>query len=153
MVFPFDLIYKSAMQLLPAPMDSPAARNMLFAIAMQESRLIRRQQIMGPARGFWQFEEGGGVHGVLNHGLTRPLIHKVLDALQYDYAVHTSYVAIEHNDILACCYARLLLYTVPEPLPVRQDAQEGWRQYLWAWRPGKPHPLTWDPFYEQAWTG
>ena len=156
MPFPFDVIYQATMKLLPAPMDSPPARSMLFAISMQESRLLYRRQLGGPARGFWQFELGdpvsrGGVHGVLMHSATGALIRGVLGALQYDHDPLTSYRAIEHNDILACAYARLLLYTVPQALPVKQDPQEGWRQYLASWRPGRPHPTTWEPFFQQAW--
>ncbi|OMG90710.1 hypothetical protein [Achromobacter xylosoxidans] len=36
--------------LLPAAMDTPAARVMLLAIGLQESRFVRRRQIGGPAR-------------------------------------------------------------------------------------------------------
>lgn len=46
-------------------MDSTEARVMLLAIGLQESRFINRFQIVqgkpgakGPARGFWQFEQG-----------------------------------------------------------------------------------------------
>ncbi|MCV6902125.1 MAG: hypothetical protein NTT76_05400, partial [Achromobacter xylosoxidans] len=57
-----------ALALLPAGMDTQAAHVMLLAIGLQESRFTHRQQIGGPARGFWQFEKGtrasrGGVWG------------------------------------------------------------------------------------------
>jgi hypothetical protein len=151
MLFPFSAIYETTATLLPAKMASQEAKALLFAIGMQESRFIHRRQVGGPARGFWQFEAGGGVAGVLSHSATKGIIHDVLDQLQYDRAVSTSYEAIAHNDILACAYARLLLWTVPEPLPGAALSAEGWRQYLSAWRPGKPHPATWQPFYAMAW--
>lgn len=53
------------LELLPAKMDTPKARVMMLAIGMQESRFEHRKQIGGPARGFFQFEEAGGVRGVL----------------------------------------------------------------------------------------
>lgn len=140
-----------ALAILPDKMDSPEARAQVIAICLQESRLEHRRQIGGPARGFAQFELGGGVRGVLNHPATKTLIRNVLDELAYDHVADTSYHAIEHNDVLACCYARLLLWTLPQPLPGRGEADEAWEQYLEAWRPGKPHRQTWNGFYEQAW--
>jgi hypothetical protein len=147
----FGPIYRATCSLLPARMDSDEARAMLIAIALQESRFQHRVQIKGPARGFWQFELGGGIRGVLNHSASKQYIRSVLDALCYDYLPDTSYLAVMHNDVLACAYARLLLWTLPEALPPRDDPEEAWAQYQEAWRPGKPHPETWKNFYEQAW--
>ncbi|MCR4331728.1 MAG: hypothetical protein NUV34_03340 [Sulfuricaulis sp.] len=146
----FGPIYKATCALLPPALDSPEGKAMLIAIAMQESRWDERRQIGGPARGFWQFEFGG-IRGVLNHKSSQPIIRKVLDRLDYDYAPDTSYVAIEHNDVLAFAYARCLLWTLPDPLPRRGESKEGWEQYMAAWRPGKPHRATWDQFFRQAW--
>src|SRR5690606_35531315 len=56
-----------AYALLPSRMDSDRATVMLLAIGLQESRFEHRRQIKGPARGFWQFERGGGVRGVMTH--------------------------------------------------------------------------------------
>ena len=50
-----------ALSLLPPVMDTRAARAMIISICLQESRLQHRRQIGGPARGFAQFERGGGV--------------------------------------------------------------------------------------------
>lgn len=147
----FSLIYSAAMSLLPASMTSAESKAMLIAIGLQESRFEYRRQIMGPARGFWQFEAQGGVRCVLEHEATRESIRAVLDQLCYDHAVITSYTAIEHNDILACSFARLLLYSLPQRLPTRDEPQAGWDQYLAAWRPGRPHPETWPVFFRQAW--
>lgn len=140
-----------AMSLLPPAMNTPNARAMLLAICRQESRLTHRRQIRGPARGFAQFELGGGVVGVLTHPKTRPLIEAVLTELSYVPAASACYDAIEHNDVLAMVFARLLLWTVPKALPGPDGAQEGWDQYIAGWRPGKPHRQTWDALYAEAW--
>lgn len=146
----FGPIYKATAALLPANLDSPNAKAMLMAIAMQESRWDERRQIGGPARGFWQFELGG-IRGVLAHKASAPLIGSVLDRLDYDHKPETSYAAIEHNDVLAFAYARCLLWTLPGALPNRVEVDKGWDQYTDAWRPGKPYRKTWDAFYKQAW--
>jgi len=137
-------------------MDSPEAKAMMIAIAMQESRWDERRQIGGTAHGFFQFEKGtsqtrGGVTGVLMHKAAGPLIKSVLDRLDYDYAPETSYEAIVHNDVLAFTYARCLLWTIPQALPKRGQAHEGWNQYIAAWRPGNPYVLTWEKFFNAAW--
>jgi len=152
----FDPIYKATVALLPPRMDSPEAKAMLIAIAMQESRWDERRQIGGPAHGFYQFEKGtpqsrGGVTGVLMHKSAGPIIKIVLDRLDYDHTPETSYEAIVHNDVLAFAYARCLLWTLPGLLPERGEADEGWQQYIAAWRPGKPHPATWSKFFNDAW--
>lgn len=50
-----------AFALLPAKIDSSAARCQILAIGLHESRFLHRRQIGGPARGLQQFEQGGGV--------------------------------------------------------------------------------------------
>jgi hypothetical protein len=150
MNYAFEPIYKAAMCLLPEKMNSKAARAMVLAIGLQESRLEHRRQIGGPARGFFQFELAG-IAGVLTHAASRGHILSVLKDLRYDASPHTSYVAIEHNDILACCYARLLLWTYHERLPFHDESERGWWQYQATWRPGKPIEETWPDFYRQAW--
>lgn len=148
----FDLVYDATLSLLPSQFDSAEARAMLMMIGLQESRFEYRRQINGPAHGWWQFELGGGVHGVLHHKMSHRHIRDILNALGYGNSATESYLAIEHNDILACAYARLLLWTLPQPLPQRGQVEEAWRQYIEAWRPGKPHPETWRDFHDQAWT-
>ena len=66
MTLPYLLRYTlpSAFALLPPAMDTPDARVLLLAIGLQESKFSHRLQIGGPARGYWQFEQGGGVRGV-----------------------------------------------------------------------------------------
>lgn len=140
-----------ALHLLPAKMATPHAEAMLIAVALQESRFKHRVQISGPARSYWQFELVG-IEGVMTHHVTDDMATMVLSALDYphDNAVHV-FTAIQYDQVLAAAMARLLLYTVPKPLPGRDDAEEGWSQYMSAWRPGKPHPATWDGYFKMAW--
>lgn len=147
-----DLGIAPALRLLPPAMDSPAARAQMLATAMQESKIAARRQLpSGPARGFFQFERGGGVRGVLTHPASRAHAAAVLRRLTYRVDAAVAHAALEHNDVLAAAFARLLLYTLPAPLPRRDEPDEGWRQYLAAWQPGKPHARTWSRYFAQAW--
>lgn len=152
MTYPFDPIYQAAMALLPPSMDVPEAKAMVKAICYQESQLrFRRQMYNGPAMGFAQFEQGGGVRGVIEHDKTGPIIRPIIERMCYEVYVPTVWSALENNDVLAFCFARLLLFTVPAKLPGPTDVEEGWRQYEWAWRPGKPHPEKWPGNFNKAW--
>ncbi len=142
----------AALSLLPPQMDTATARAMLLAIGLQESRFVHRRQVKGPARGYWQFEERGGVAGVLTHQNTMHDAWDVCDALGYKISSSPDgvYAAIADNDVLACCFARLLLWTLPDALST--TAEGGWDRYIRAWRPGKPHPETWAGHWETAWS-
>ena len=146
-----DNIIEPALRILPPMMTSLNARAMLLAIGMQESRLIHRKQIGGPARGLWQFERGGGVAGVLRHHKTGHWAKGVCWNLGNAGTVASVYHQLEHDDVLAACFARLLLWTIPQGLPGRDEPEEGWNQYLKAWRPGKPHKRTWAANFKRAW--
>ena len=137
-----------ALDLLPARMDSPEARVMLLAIGLQESRFTHRRQVGGPARGFWQFEKGGGVRGVLRHPASAQHANMLCSVRGVTNTADRVYDALEHDDILAAGFARLLLWTDPQALPMRGD--DGWALYLRTWRPGKPHPHTWADFWLAA---
>lgn len=142
---------KPALDLLPVKMDSDGGKSMVLAIALQESGLEHRRQIGGPARGYCQFEVSG-VRGVLAHPASKPHILHVLKALDYDgVGVPECYEIIEDNDVVAAAFARLLLWTLPDPLPNAGEYDESWRQYIQCWRPGKPHRETWDQCYTTAW--
>ena len=125
---------------------------LMLAIAMQESRIQFRAQIGGPAMGFYQFERGGGVHGVLFHRTTKHIAAAACDALMIEASTYQVYNAIQYQDVLASVMARLLLWTAPAALPTfAQGPQAGWDYYLSLWRPGKPHPNTWGAFWDMAW--
>jgi hypothetical protein len=147
-----DVVFSETFELLAPAMDTIPARAMLLAIGLQESRFEHRVQVPnGPAHGFWQFEAGGGVHGVLNHPHTSVAIRRVCTARGVEPLTGSCYRAIVHDDVLACAFARLLLYTVPAKLPNQDEREKGWNQYIDGWRPGKPHPETWDAFFDQGW--
>lgn len=144
-------VVPASLALLPATMHSDKARAMLVAIALQESRFEEREQLGGPARGFWQFEREGGVAGVLAHPSTAAHARRVCNVLRYPPRVESCYAALRDNDVLACCFARLLLWTLADALPDRDDGPRGWQLYLAAWRPGKPHPQSWEAHFARAW--
>lgn len=149
-------IIKPAYKLLPAAMNSEKATIMLLAIGLQESQLTYRWQIvdvknptkMGPARGLWQFESGGGVHGVLTHRSTAQYAQNICRAMNIKGYAADVYGDLHRNDILACCFARLLLWTDPKALPSTES--DAWDCYIRLWRPGKPHKSTWAANYKKA---
>lgn len=168
---PYEL-YKSAVipayKLLPSNMNSEKASLMLLAIPMQESGLTERRQLIievidgkkklvpkGPAVSFWQFEQGdeksrGGVWGVLNHYRVGPTAVFVCKALGVEPTAPKVWEAMQTNDVLAACMARLLLYSSPKALPEIGDVQGAWKMYMDTWRPGKPHAETWPAHYVAA---
>src|SRR5690606_6759330 len=125
-----------ALELLPAQMTSPEAVVMLLAIGLQESRFQHRRQLVGrpprpagPATGFWQFERGGGVTGVLSHRASRDHAHALCRSRDVIAAPAEVWVALQHDDVLAAGFARLLLWTDPHRLPPLGDAQAAWDLY------------------------
>lgn len=145
-----------ALAMLPPKMTSDAAKVEMLSIGLQESRFTSRYQIVqgkpgakGPARGFWQFESGGGVKGVMNFATTKQLAQDICAKRGVPFVQNTVWQALETDDILAACFARLLLWTDPKAIPVN-NAQAGWDLYQRVWRPGQPHRQTWDAFYQRA---
>lgn len=142
---------------LPARMASDEARVMLLAIGLQESRFTHRVQMPlrrgmppGPARGFWQFERGGGVRGVLTHPASRDEARQSLAQRGIPVDERVVWEKLAEDDILAAVFARLLLFTDAAPLPpIGRDAP-AWACYIRNWRPGKPHPQTWKALYDSA---
>lgn len=140
-----------ALALLPKQMDSPRARVMLLSIGQQESRFeYRRQMGNGPAKGFWQFERGGGVKGCMSHQLSKPLLESLCKARGVAFDAMAIWNALETDDVLAAGLARLLLWTEPQNLPDVSDVDGAWELYLRTWRPGKPHVSTWADFHRKA---
>lgn len=140
-----------ALELLPKSMDSPAARVMLLATGLQESRFEHRRQMgNGPARGFWQFEQGGGVYGAMRHAASRDHLRALCEIRNVLWTARAIWQAIEHDDVLAAGLARLLYWTDALQLPTASDQDGAWALYMRTWRPGKPHPQTWPSFHRQA---
>ena len=118
MIIDFNSVWQESMSLLPAGMDSVKAKAEVIAIGYQESQFEHRRQMNnGPAMGFWQFEQGGGVRGVLNHAQVKTIAAAVCSHVGVEASVIPVWNALEHDDVLACCFARLLLFTAPWPLP------------------------------------
>lgn len=141
MPYPKDAVNESY-KLLPMKMDSPFARINQAAIGQQESGyLVRRQYGNGPARGYWQFEEGGGVKGVMEHKATSELARSVCHARGVPFVRRTVWEALETDDVLAAAFCRLLMWTDSGKLPTNEA--DGWAMYARTWRPGKPHPDKW----------
>jgi hypothetical protein len=147
-----DEVIVPAMLLLPEQMDTERARVLLLAICGQEARWLHRLQIGGPAHGLWQFERRGGVEGVLMHPVSRDMAVAVCGerGLTGTGLVSAAYDALPDDDILAACFARLLLWTDPKPLPEVGAKDAAWAYYVRNWRPGKPHPKTWSGIYDTA---
>lgn len=149
-------VIPATFELLPN-LASREAAILLLAIGLQESRFQHRRQVGGPARGYWQFERGG-LRGVLRHRATATLAQRFAHQLGYplvspegtDADVDILHPALQHNDILACGFARLLLFTLPDALPGAHEPDRAWANYLNGWRPGKPHRATWDALHDAA---
>lgn len=129
---------------------TPQSDVLMLAIGLQESRFTHRRQIGGPARGFWQFELGGGVRGVLRHKTSQDRAIALCDEREVAAVDAAVYGRLDSDDVLAAGFARLLLLTDPKPLPAVGDEQGAWQYYLRNWRPGKPHAGTWPAQYRQA---
>jgi hypothetical protein len=144
-----------ALAILPPQMDTPEARVMLLSIGLQESRFTARRQIGGPARGFWQCEQGtaktrGGLWGFYLHPASRYWLSVLCRARGVAFDPVAIYAALDKDDVLAAGVARLGLFTDPKPLPSIDDVKGSWALYLRVWRPGKPKPDTWPALHAQA---
>ena len=138
-------VVRPGLLMLPLKMRSPEAEALLLTIGLQESRFLHRKQIAGPARGFYQFESGGGLRGVMRHDASKDHAHRILDELCVPY--NDAFDALVYNDALATSFARLLLYTDPRRLPTLGSMSDfSWQYYIRTWRPGRPHRETWDSF-------
>ncbi|SDC68687.1 hypothetical protein SAMN05428966_102115 [Massilia sp. PDC64] len=133
--------------------DTMDARRFMLAIALQESGLAHRRQVVGdtesgPAASFWQFEQGGGCKGVLNHYLVASTMRNLCVDFNIEATPAGLWEAMRYHDIVAAIAARLLLYTLPSKLAT--TAADGWAQYTAAWRPGRPHPDKWQSCWDVA---
>jgi hypothetical protein len=132
-------IIDPALRLLSSTLSSNNARALLLAITLQESSLAARVQGgNGPARGLWQFEQGG-VRGVLGHPASAKLAVALCVARGVPTTVYGVYSSLPGDDLLACGFARLLLLTDPLLLPGEDDANAAFAYYQRNWRPG-----AWD---------
>lgn len=134
--------------------DSPDARRFMLAIALQESSLRYRRQVLaggaqtGPAASWYQFEKGGGCTGVLTHRAVADRMKKICADYNIDPTPQGLWEGMRFNDVVASAAARLLIYTLPKSLPT--TSQDGWEQYISGWRPGKPHYSAWEANWRTA---
>jgi hypothetical protein len=147
-----QFIIPAAFSILPVQMDSIAAKAMLIAIGLQESKLTHRRQVEGPAKGLWQ-NEPNSIIALRTNSRTKAHVENVLSSLMYSTKLdaHQIYDICEHNDILSCSLARLLLWAIPTHLPAPGDFDQSWGQYLAAWNPGQPNRARWNLSYTMAW--
>lgn len=146
-----------ALGMLPAKMDSDAARVQLLSTTLQEARGIHRYQKVpgnpyakGPARGLWQ-NERGGVFCVMTNRATKDHAEAICKALGVPFDQVLIHAQLEYKDVLAAAFARLFLWADPKPLPgLDADHETAWQCYLRTWRPGKPHRETWDEYHAAA---
>lgn len=114
---------------------------MLLAIGLQESRFVHHRQLRGgPAKSFFQAEQGGGmVAGLLcyHDDSVRDLAHGLCAVRGVDPSPRPVWSAIEHDDVLAAGLARLLFWSDSAKLPALGDVEGAWQPYLRTWRPGK----------------
>lgn len=162
-------VINSGLALLQPSMSSKEAKLLEAVIGLQESKFLERRQLItkvikekkvvvpeGPAVSFWQFEEGdhfskGGVWGVLNHFRVGPLAKEVCAKVGVTPTSGAVWKAMQTNDALGSAMARLLIYADPNPLPAIGDIEGAWDLYAnRAWRPGKPHKVTWADNYARA---
>lgn len=149
MPYPKDAVNESY-KLFPDKMDTLEARRQQAAIGWQESKYLTRVQYGGgPAHSYWQMEETGGVHGVMNFkadgGKVAALARSVCHARGVPFVRHDVWKALATDDVLGAAFCRLLMYTDAYPVP--KTEKEGWSMYLRTWRPGRPHHEYWP----QAW--
>jgi hypothetical protein len=137
-----------------ARLHTPIAEQYLLTIGLQESRLtetIQRDASGRPlvtlARGFWQFEKGGGVRGVLRHSSTE-WFRKLLAEADWPLTEDALHYMLAYNQHLATVAARALLWTDPRQLI--DDEAAAWETYARVWRPGRPHRQTWRAFWQEA---
>ena len=103
--------------------DTTDARRFLLAIALQESSLRYRRQVLaggaqtGPAASWYQFEKGGGCVGVLTHRAVADRMKKVCADYNIEAAPQGLWEGMRFNDVVASAAARLLIYTLPKNLP------------------------------------
>jgi hypothetical protein len=152
----------SALSLLPGDMDSREAKAMMLAIGLHESEFNARRQGgrgtipgNGPARGFWQFERMGGVAEILQSDDTKDYIIPICRMFLYEPTPAICHAAIEHHDVLAACFARLLLRRDPRSNPSPIEIEKGYKIYLRNWRPNPDaaaaHAKDWPGNFKRAW--
>ena len=147
-----DNILTPALALLPPAFDTLNARRMLLACGDQETGFLTTVQYgNGPARSYWQDEEGGSVKGVLAHPKAGPMLLALCDHFGMVHDRHAIWQALGDPalQVFAAAFNRLLLLCDAHPMP--STRADGLDCYLnRCWRPGKPHPEKWPGCWARA---
>lgn len=151
----FTEVWAPVMMDMSAKMRSVEANVLGLAIGGQESGYRTRVQANnGPAHSFWQFEEGAsassGVRGVMNHPATHDYARQACAGASVPFDPHLVWLAMATQDELGAQFARLLLWTSAQKLPVLGDVDGAWQYYLNLWRPGAPDRSRWNGAYQAA---
>lgn len=149
-----QVIETALLECLPSSMRSVEARLMLLTIQKQEDpeelryqrvarvartlpeNIVDERWAKGPARSLWQEEMGGCIKGVLQHQATAEIALDLCDRFGILPTPGSVWRTVETHDVLAACFARLLLWSDPQPLPKIGAEEQAWRLYLRTWRPG-----------------
>ena len=127
----------AAFNMLPVKMAGQKPRVILLAIQLQEDpELLRVQKGCGAARGIFQFEKGGGCKGVLNHPATKQEAERICELRHVTPTPEDVWATIRTDDVLTACFARLLMFSDPQPLPEIGVVRQAFDLYLRTWRPG-----------------
>lgn len=136
-----NLAIRPTLRWMGEPYDSLDAERFLLAIAMQESNLEHRAQVpVAHAHGYWQFEPIGCAEAIRIDNLLGGRFLRELNLPRVPERLHE---ALQWSEVGMVVCARLMLWPVPAPLPGPWEQAVGWRQYVRAWKPGKPHPHRW----------
>lgn len=151
-------VWQPALLMLPAKMRGLQSDVLGIAIGKQESGYDERDQVdaqrqLGPALGLWQFERGGGVKGVNTHPATRDMASALCSHFGVAFTNDACWRYLAQDDEFAALYARLLLWTAPQPLPTIGDEDGAWDYYTSLWRPGEPDRERWRVSYPAAVVG
>lgn len=108
--------------------DSPAARQIMLAIAGQESACGRyfAQLGDGPARGIWQVEPATHRDLQNNYLKYRLAFWQHLNKLLPDVVLTDPLLSCQ---LYSCGVARLCLYRQPDPMPALGDKNGMWQLY------------------------
>lgn len=117
--------------LIKLGLHSPAAEQLLLATAIQESHLVYRKQISGPALSYFQIEPKTHNDMWDNFLKFRPqLSSKVVQLMTKPNADKIK--ELEKNDAYAAAMARIRYLRVPAPMPPANDIKKMaayWKRY------------------------
>ncbi len=129
-------------------LDSLAARRLLLGTAVEESRLAAIAQYGGgPALSFFQIEPA--THADVRRWADAKGLDPVLAEFAADWA--SAHLQLAGNAHYACAVARMLYFSVPEPLPAAGDLPglgRYWKTY-YNTRLGKGSAIKWERTYRR----